>query len=1132
MVSKELLKKNPDLFNRKHYIAKNSTQQPEFLKKHPNFDGRGVIIGIIDSCIDVSLPGLQKTSTGIPKIIDCIDLTGNGFVNTSTIKSMDKNNILIGLTGRKLRIPLTWKNPTGEWHLGIKSIYELFDEEALEKFIEFRENKIKKENEALKKSLEEISNVEERNFMLKYLKETENLAKDSIVLDCIVWNNGKEWNACLDTSFIGDLKNVKVLTNFKDSHEFGTFLNDLTFCLNIRENGNLLEICATYDEHGTVIANICAGFYPEEPEKNGLAPGAQIISFAVWDARDCEYGSHRAITRAFYKCIEMNVDIINFSVVSSFSSQGPMPKSGGCGVTLVAPGHGVAGMPRHYSYKTQLYDATSYSCPNAVGAISCLISGLKAKSIPITFFKLKLALINTAFLPKNGCKLSFGNGIIQIKNAFKFYVEKINFFPIQITNITTSLIEKNTFWKKLWENSDCKSGILLKVTDKNKKIYNYVVKININSNFSNENLFKIKWNLKLSKNAETFIKDYSTVNENNEFSIKIDKTELKQNSINYAEIIGFDSSNLFWGPLFYFPITVIIPKNFYETEKIDEIIELNSIFPYRLFIPPFSSEICGFFIRLKNLENGNSDVTVQIHCAEFHGIMNDIWVQNLDFDEKHILQKCKYDLSFNNDIHEICIILGDEKKINSFKFQFELSFIEKPSLFSQILSLFMPSEKEEDVEKRDDLSETNSIAEYSKENEIRYNFWAQKVKFTNFNEKKYFITTYYFTVIKKTWCEFHLKFYGIQLLTPFKHCKTQIFTLSKKFYAGYGEECPPKRVLLLPGKYIVKGLCEYFDDKIHSRLLPSHVRLPEIAITVNSNKVLKNFWTNSFDEAVEYTKWIIGYIGSYLPFSTNVEKHFNNIYENDSKLWLNILQKYYNNFESENVKKVTDLFLQKSKAKQFLQNYEKMENNAYFYEKELIKTRKSIILDILFYKTDAILNEYLKNNENIPIIFKTNFDFANFESKMKNESIFDILWSIFTYNFYPKSLQKPKNICPKLLNENVNFEQKNEIINIQPNLKSKNRKNVKNVTSLFLKFAEESDIRKTFILIKNALIFGNFGTALFYLNKISSENQTIPNYKIFDKIIIQILKQLGWKHLIEAHENALLDRHRNYFRMF
>uniref|UniRef100_A0A914PJW8 Peptidase S8/S53 domain-containing protein n=1 Tax=Panagrolaimus davidi TaxID=227884 RepID=A0A914PJW8_9BILA len=1048
MVSEDLIKTYPEIFNRKHYIAKNPTQQLEFLKKYPNFDGRGVIIGIIDSCIDVSLPGLQKTSTGLPKIIDCIDLTGSGFVNTSKIRLMDENNILIGLTGRKLKIPLTWKNPTGEWHLGIESIYELFDKEALEKII-----------------------------------ETENLAKDSIVLDCIVWNNGKEWNACLDTSFIGDLKNVKVLTNFKDCHEFGTFIYDLAFCLNIRKNGNLLEIYATNAGHGSVNANICAGFYPDEPEKNGLAPGAQIISFAVADPRNYNVPISDNIVRAFHKCIEFNVNIINISVagfpkdefelmtkmaekhgiiilkavgndgpiksslyeidaknlptVSFFSSRGPMPKSGACGVTLLAPADGVVEMPRHYSYKTLLYAATSYSCPNAVGAISCLISGLKAKSIPITFFKLKLALINTAFLPKNGCKLSFGNGIIQIKKAFEFYVKNLNIFPIQITNITTSLIEKNMFWNK----NKKQSGIILNVTDINKKIYNYVVKIVVNNNFSTENPFKFSWLLKLSENAETFIKDFSTVNENNEFSIKIDITELKQNSINYAEIIGFDSSNLLWGSLFYFPITIIIPKIL--TEKINETIELNSLFPFRLFVYP-SKIVDSCFIKLECLEKENIvNAFIQFYSGDH---LSNLYKEELEFNDTKMIKECEFPIFHNNETYEICIGIA----------------------------------------------------------------------------------------IKKTNCIFYfLKSYARSRKNFYFAKRIQVFTMTKKFVCGYIDTWTDE-ISLLPGKYIVKGLFEYFDDKILQKILPFTAFLPVITLTVNlnSNEIFKTTWTNTLDEIRKCTNLKKAYIGSCLPFSSNAEKYLNNVNESDSKLWLNIIQKYYNNFETETVKKVVDLFLQKSKAKKLLQNFNKIENGLYFYEKELIKTQKSIILDILFYKTDAILNEYLKNYENIPIIFKTNFDFANFESKMKDESIFDILWSIFTYNIYPNETKKPKNNCPKLLNENGNFEQKNETINIQPNLKTKNRKNVKNVTSLFLKFAEKSDIRKTFILIKKALILGNFGTALFYLNKITTENQTISNYKIFDEIIIQILKKLGWKHLIEAHENALLDRHRNYFRMF
>uniref|UniRef100_A0A914Z5P6 Uncharacterized protein n=1 Tax=Panagrolaimus superbus TaxID=310955 RepID=A0A914Z5P6_9BILA len=106
MVEDKSVLKNQDKINWEPYIAKTPTQQPEFLESYPNFDGRGVVIAIIDSCIDVSLPGLQKTSTGDPKIIDCFDLTGNGNVDTSKIKKLDNNNFLIGLTGRQLKVSL------------------------------------------------------------------------------------------------------------------------------------------------------------------------------------------------------------------------------------------------------------------------------------------------------------------------------------------------------------------------------------------------------------------------------------------------------------------------------------------------------------------------------------------------------------------------------------------------------------------------------------------------------------------------------------------------------------------------------------------------------------------------------------------------------------------------------------------------------------------------------------------------------------------------------------------------------------------------------------------------------------------------------------------------------------------
>ncbi len=50
----------------------------EFRKAYPTYDGRGVLIGILDSGIDPGIPGLLATSTGERKILDLRDFSGEG----------------------------------------------------------------------------------------------------------------------------------------------------------------------------------------------------------------------------------------------------------------------------------------------------------------------------------------------------------------------------------------------------------------------------------------------------------------------------------------------------------------------------------------------------------------------------------------------------------------------------------------------------------------------------------------------------------------------------------------------------------------------------------------------------------------------------------------------------------------------------------------------------------------------------------------------------------------------------------------------------------------------------------------------------------------------------------------------
>lgn len=108
---------------------------------------------------------------------------------------------------------------------------------------------------------------EDLQAQLDIIKDLENKIKDiGPVYDCIVWNDGEKWRytffclstrnkcnfketrklyrACIDTTEKGDLDKCQVLTNYKDSHEFGTFSYQdmLNYTVRILPDENILQI--------------------------------------------------------------------------------------------------------------------------------------------------------------------------------------------------------------------------------------------------------------------------------------------------------------------------------------------------------------------------------------------------------------------------------------------------------------------------------------------------------------------------------------------------------------------------------------------------------------------------------------------------------------------------------------------------------------------------------------------------------------------------------------------------------------------------------------------------------------------------------------------------------------------------
>lgn len=101
------------------------------------------------------------------------------------------------------------------------------------------------------------------------------------IIDCVVWHDGKHWRAALDTSeilsFDGEpsFADFIPMTNFKIERQYSTFtaIDAVNYAVNIYDNGNILSIVTTSNNHGTHVAGIAAAYHPDDPSLNGVAPG-------------------------------------------------------------------------------------------------------------------------------------------------------------------------------------------------------------------------------------------------------------------------------------------------------------------------------------------------------------------------------------------------------------------------------------------------------------------------------------------------------------------------------------------------------------------------------------------------------------------------------------------------------------------------------------------------------------------------------------------------------------------------------------------------------------------------------------------------------------------------------------------
>lgn len=227
-----------------NFMSLDAAGVDQFLQEHPTYDGRGVLLLILDTGVDMGIPGLAKTSTGAPKVIDALDFAGSNVVTCR------KAAVAGGrINGRKELRGVDSISPAplpGEVYVG------WMDESA------YRNSSV-------------------RDF--------DGDGESRSLFAVVLFRASGGWRVVVDTDGDGDLADENPMENYAESLKTFGFRQQSggkpTMAIAARIDTAMKRVAFHYDMggHGTHVAGIAAGFgINGEKGFNGVAPGAQIIS--------------------------------------------------------------------------------------------------------------------------------------------------------------------------------------------------------------------------------------------------------------------------------------------------------------------------------------------------------------------------------------------------------------------------------------------------------------------------------------------------------------------------------------------------------------------------------------------------------------------------------------------------------------------------------------------------------------------------------------------------------------------------------------------------------------------------------------------------------------------------------------
>jgi tripeptidyl-peptidase-2 len=232
----------------------------KFLKQHPTYDGRNVVIFILDSGVDPDVSGLQTLPDGQPKVIDVRDFSRQGdiYMDLADIKTDTEGKYL---TNDEYRLfgfeKLSYQPIDSQFFIGG------FAEERMQN-----------------------SSVCDMNMNGK----TDD--RFGVLIFKTLFNDEEEWIAYFDTDADQQVDDEAVVRDYEKDFDIIHLRGrdkkydkePMTLALNIYADDMRVSLHFADNSHGTHVAGIAAGYQIHGQKGfNGVAPGARIISLKIGD---------------------------------------------------------------------------------------------------------------------------------------------------------------------------------------------------------------------------------------------------------------------------------------------------------------------------------------------------------------------------------------------------------------------------------------------------------------------------------------------------------------------------------------------------------------------------------------------------------------------------------------------------------------------------------------------------------------------------------------------------------------------------------------------------------------------------------------------------------------------------------